>query len=85
MSARRRGNSERHRAAFATVSVRNVSRRDLRILTVQCRFEREDGRWDTTMLLFRDLAAGDAAEGFTYAHSSVPAVSVACRQSGARF
>lgn len=81
----RLGYSERHRASFVTVSVRNVSSRTLSVLTVQCRFVKEDGRFDTTMLLFRDLPAGGEAQGFTYAHSSVPASEVQCSQSGVRF
>lgn len=80
----RLGYSEQHRASFVTVSVRNVSASTLSIVTVQCRFVREDGRVDTTMLLFRDLPAGGEAQGFTYAHSSVPASEVECTQAGVR-
>lgn len=85
VSASRFGYSEMHRASFVTVSVRNVGERDLRILTVECRFRWEDGRSDTTMVLFRDLPAGGEAQGFAYIHRSVAAQSVVCARSGVRF
>jgi hypothetical protein len=85
VSATRFGYSEQHRASFVTVSVRNATERDVSVLTVECRFLRPDGRSDMTMLLFRDLPAGGEAQGFTYSHSSVPAIEVECAQSGLRF
>lgn len=85
ISQTRFGYSEQHRASFVTVSVRNATSRDLGVLTVACRFLRPDGRSDMTVVLFRDLPAGGEAQGFTYAHSSIPAVEVECTKSGVRY
>lgn len=85
LSTARFGFSEERLASFVTVSVHNATAHDLRIVTVQCRFVRENAPDGVTTVLYRDLGRGEEVSKLTYAHGSEPAARVECAQAGVRY